>query len=261
MTIAIIGDIIIDEYVYGDSTRLSPEAPVAVVKHIKTEQRPGGAANVFANVQSLMDDVVMSVECDNPPRKVRVFSRGHYVTRIDYEGKHDWKIVDNYQDADLIIISDYDKGCFNHLCQIPNLNLKKTIVDVKKELRYYDGAWCIKPNKQEFEQYKGSWNSFDELYDIMNDAMLEFGFAHVIVTLGADGVAYGNEDGYFENYPSCAVEVADVTGAGDTFISVLGVALHNGYDMVDAIKLANEAAGIAVSHLGTYVIKSTDIEL
>lgn len=256
--IAIIGDIIIDEYIFGDSTRLSPEAPVPIVKHIKTEHRGGGSANVFNNVQSLTNDVLLCTHSDNPPKKVRIFSRGHYISRLDYEGHHIWELSPEYKSADIVIISDYNKGSITNIKDIPDLP-KYTIVDPKKMLNHYSGAWCIKPNSAEFEQYAGKWESLDELYNLMALSISSLNITHLIVTLGPDGVAYMNNTGECEHIHSAASEVFDVTGAGDTFIAVLAYALDNNYQMIDAIKLANKAAGIAVSHLGTYVIKPSDI--
>ena len=256
--IAVIGDIIIDEYIYGDSTRLSPEAPVPVIKFKKKEARPGGALNVFENIKSLTDQVVMCTSSASPPIKSRIYSGNHYVTRIDYEGQdHNWQTSSDYKTADVVVISDYNKGAVN--VPLAGFDNKKTIVDPKRSLEMYTGCWCIKPNAIEFAEYAGNWNSIDQLFTLMKDAKRTLGVTHLIVTLGAEGVAYcGDECLHME---SLATEVFDVTGAGDTFTAALAYAIDTGETVVDAIKLANRAAGIAVAHQGTYIIKPNDLDL
>lgn len=256
--IAVIGDIIIDEYIFGESSRLSPEAPVPVVNHLNTVIRPGGANNVYHNIRALTDHVRMVTDCNNPPRKVRVFSRGHYITRIDYEGEHEWTTHHDYQHADVVVVSDYNKGAIQHLSHFPSLPAK-VIVDPKKSFDHYKGAWCIKPNRHEMEDNYGKWNSMHQLYELMDKAMHDHDFSHIIVTLGADGVAYKRKDSYSYHEPTQAAEVFDVTGAGDTFIATLAYAIDSGYGMIGALKLANKAAGVAVSHTGTYIIQKSDI--
>ena len=259
MSIAVIGETMIDRYVYGVCERISPEAPVPIVKHLRTEDRPGGAANVYHNIKSLTSDVELSVECDNPPIKMRVFAQDHYMSRIDFnDGGNDWKILDNYKDADIIVVSDYNKGLFNKLSDInPNPNARY-IVDPKKSLDHYNGAWCLKPNRLEFEQYVGKWNSDRMLITNMEYVLFQLELQHLVVTLGSEGVAYMS-DTTFIKYPAHTVEVSDPTGCGDTFISVLAWAIHDGRTMDEAIKLANKAASVAVSHLGTYIIQPGDI--
>lgn len=263
MTIAVIGEIMVDRYVYGVCERISPEAPVPIVKHLRTEDRPGGAANVYHNIKSLMDEVVLSVECEHPPVKMRVFAQDHYMSRIDFnDGGNNWLIRDNYRDADIIVVSDYNKGLFKHLDYIKHHNSHaKYIVDPKKSLEHYSGAWCLKPNKVEFENHAGKWTTLEQLKEKMECTISELLLEHLIVTLGSDGVAYMSRTGKFVKFPAQVVEVNDPTGCGDTFISTLAVILHHGGDMIEAIKMANKAASVAVSHLGTYIIKPSDLGL
>ncbi len=257
MTIGVIGDIIIDEYIYGESYRLSPEAPVPVVDFVRKEIRSGGAANVFENLKSLTDDVVMCVYCENPPKKQRIYAGDHYITRIDYPGDNIWKIDESYRNTDCVVFSDYDKGAIDDFQKYLTLDIP-VIVDPKKNLDFYRGAWCIKPNKKEFERYSGKWNSIKELEYLMKKSFKELQTRNLIVTLGKDGVAYydGKE---FLHIRSEKVEVYDVTGAGDTFTAVLSWSIHLGKDMIHSLILANKAAAISVQHQGTYVIKPEDI--
>lgn len=261
MTIAVIGETMIDRYLYGEVSRISPEAPVAIVKHMSTMDKPGGAANVFANIKSLMNDVVLSVKCENPPIKMRVFAQNHYVTRIDFnDGGNDWELLDNYRDVEYVVVSHYAKGLFTRLEELPNLP-QKTIVDPKLPLRNYKGAWCIKPNKIEFQNDYGKWSDINQLFVYMEAAINDHGFTHLLVTMGEDGIAYGNNEGFFKHFSGHKVDLTDPTGCGDTVISVLAYALHSGYSMVDAIELANKAGSIAVSHAGTYIINPQDLGL
>lgn len=224
--ISVIGDIIIDEYIFGHTNRLSQEAPVGIINHIKTEQRPGGAHNVYNNIKSLTNDVKLCVTCENPPKKTRVYSGNHYITRIDYEGSyHKWDISYDYKDSDILVVSDYNKGCIKHINDFIDRPYK-TMVDPKKPLQFYKNAWLIKPNRHEFEQCAGKWCSLDELFDLMAMAINNLEIKHLIVTLGEDGVAYRHRNGYYDHLHSKAVEVADICGAGDTFLATLAYAIH-----------------------------------
>lgn len=256
--IAIIGDILLDKYTYGTSTRLSAEVPVPIVLHNQSIVKPGGAANVYENIKSLTDDVVLSVKCDNPPIKERIMANGYQIARVDYEGDwHKWEILDDYKKADILVLSDYSKGCIKRMSDFTDGNAK-IIVDPKKPLQEYSGAWCLKPNRVEFESYLGKWKTLEQLKGLMETAVSELNLSHLIVTLGEDGIAYYNHDTFYHE-PTQAVEVKCVNGCGDTFLAVLAVYIDRGYTMIDAIKMANRAAGISVSHQGTYVIKPSDL--
>ena len=256
--IAVIGDIILDKYIYGEATRLSPEAPVPVIKFKREETRSGGALNVFKNIKSLTDNVVMCTASDSPPIKTRIYSGNHYVARIDYEDQdHRWTTSDAALGADIIVVSDYNKGAVTLPLQFNKGT--KTIVDPKRSLDCYKNSWCLKPNAVEFSAWSGPWSNITELFGLMLAAKRDLNVEHLIVTLGADGVAYcGTECVHF---PSNATEVFDVTGAGDTFTATLAYAIDQGTSMIDAIKLANRASGVAVSHQGTYIIKPEDLDI
>jgi len=256
--ISIIGDVLIDEYIYGNSVRLSPEAPVPVVKFSHKETKPGGAGNVYENIKSLTNNVTLCTSSKNLPVKQRIICDNHYITRIDYNDDNTiWNTSYNSNKTDIFVISDYNKGSIS--TPIPSdILIKPTIVDPKKYLSEYSGCFCIKPNKLEFELYAGKWNSIDELSELMKRSRKNLKIDHLVVTLGPDGVAYYGEDFYY--IPSPKQEAFDVTGAGDTFLAVMSVSLYNGNSMIKSIETANKASGIAVSHKGTYVIKPEDIE-
>lgn len=251
MSIAIYGDLIQDLYIYGTSERLSPEAPVPVVKYQSCETRMGGAGNVYKNLQSLTKNVTLCTTGENIPEKTRVFSDGHYVTRIDKEGNSTWN--HHYTQSDFTIVSDYAKGAIEAL-DWSNLS-GKIIVDPKGSLEKYRHSWCVKPNSNEFKYM----DTKETLELSMKAARESLCIEHLIVTLGADGAAYYGPDGY-HHIAGIPVEVSDVTGAGDTFTAVLVWSLDSGNTMLDSLRMANKAASIAVKHRGCYVIQKSDLQ-
>jgi len=263
MKIAVLGDLIEDVYVYGKVLRISPEAPVPVFNIEKTETKSGGAHNVFKNIKSLTEDVVLCTKLPkNPIQKIRYLADGHYLFRADNENLESliWESSSEYKTADIIVISDYNKGCIKDFQSLGVSD--RSIVDPKKPLSFYSGAWCIKPNKNEFIQSEGGWNSDYELTQLMISCINKYNFTHLIITLGSDGVVYmNNTELSLIKIMSSAKEVYDVTGAGDTFTAVLAYGLSKNMTMLESINLANRAAGIAVSKSGTYVISKTDLEL
>jgi len=256
MKIAVIGDVLIDEYVYGVVERISPEAPVPVLKFSHSKEMPGGAGNVYENIKSLTLESVLCTSSTNPPRKTRCIADGYNLLRVDREQHPTWKHSDEWQTADIVVVSDYNKGAIDG--QWWRNTTARIIVDPKKDLFFYKGVWCLKPNRKEFETTFGKWTSLNQLQELMHNAAHELNVAHLIVTLGSEGVAYCGPTGWL-SIPSEGQEVFDVTGAGDTFTAVLAYGISKNLDMVNAIKLANKAAGVAVSHRGTYVIQPTDI--
>ena len=254
--IVVIGDIIIDEYVYGTSTRLSPEAPVPVVKHEKTERKLGGAGNVYNNIKSLTDDVTLigyrndttdwpvELFCTHMPLKQRIYADKHYITRIDREQKIDNSTLFDYVKKRVhnctVVISDYNKGTIQdpqRLIKILKDNGCYVIVDPKQHLDLYAGADVIKPNKQEYEEYN---NGVD---------------TDMVVTLGADGYMINGT-----HYPTQQQEVYDVTGAGDTFLAVMSYFLDFGESLEFACEMANKGAGVSVQHNGVYVVHWKDLD-
>ena len=254
--IVVIGDIIIDEYVYGTSTRLSPEAPVPVVKHEKTERRLGGAGNVYNNIKSLTDDVTLigyrndttdwpvELFCTHMPLKQRIYADKHYVTRIDREQTIDNSTLFDYVKKRVhnctVVISDYNKGTIQdpqRLIKILKDNGCYVIVDPKQHLDLYAGADVIKPNKQEYEEYN---NGVD---------------TDMVVTLGADGYMIN-----CTHYPTQQQDVYDVTGAGDTFLAVMSYFLDFGESLEFACEMANKGAGVSVQHNGVYVVHWKDLD-
>ena len=254
--IVVIGDIIIDEYVYGTSTRLSPEAPVPVVKHVKTERKLGGAGNVYNNIKSLTNDVELigyrndktdwpvELRTTQMPIKQRIYADKHYVTRVDREETINNSSLFDYVSKRVhnctVVLSDYNKGTLQdpqRLIQILKNNGCYIIVDPKQHLDLYSGADIIKPNKQEYKEYD---NGVD---------------TNMIVTLGKDGYMINGT-----HYPTQTQDVYDVTGAGDTFLAVMSYFVDRGDSLEFACEMGNKGAGVSVKHNGVYVVHWKDLD-
>lgn len=253
MKIAVIGDVIQDVFIYGECYKLNPEGPAPLISHQKTIKKLGGAANVVDNLKNL--GLSPDFFCPNtqPSRKTRIYAGNHIVCRLD-EDVISAKVNIDYQnfDYDLIIISDYNKGAIENCSKIIK-NSKKVFVDPKKDFRNYTGAFCIKPNKLEFEKFFGPVNE-GNLIRLARENDHEL----VIVTLGAEGCMYAYR-GDVRRIPVTVNEVSDVTGAGDCFMAALVYAVSKGYDIHQAIEMANKGAGVSVAHHGTYMLSKNDL--
>ena len=251
MKVLVIGDVIIDKYIYGTSERLSPEAPVPVVKHLREVETLGGAGLVYENLKSLGVDVTL-MESDHGYRsvKTRVICDGHYVTRIDDDKRASGNAVladvlsNDFSQYEYVILSDYDKGVLDNAKEIiAHINTFgcKVLVDPKRPASYYEGAWLIKPNMLEESQYgfgQHHWNW------IITDAKGP-------VRARINKVMYTVEPEQ--------VEVSDVTGAGDCFLATFVYGLTKGYDHTRCLELAVKGATEAVKHVGTHILKEADL--
>ena len=249
--VLVIGDIIIDRYIYGTSTRLSPEAPVPVVTQERTEESLGGAGLVYKNLKSLGVDASL-YEPDQPASiKTRVMCDGHYVTRIDNDYIADgYDVLEDLQEFpfhkyNYVILSDYNKGVLDfaeQVIQLANEAGCRVIVDPKRSADHYKGAWLVKPNRKEFE---------------------ELGFSkwlgNIITTSAADPVIAQIDTEYF-SIDVESLEVADVTGAGDCFLAGFVYALTKGYDYQKSIELAVRGSTESVKHVGTYILTEKDLQ-
>ena len=251
MKVLVIGDIIIDKYITGTSTRLSPEAPVPVVSQQDCWEQLGGAALVHTNLVSLGVDVEM-LDLSYPKCvKTRVLCDGHYVTRIDQDYETDGeKTLDiikekDFSAYDIVILSDYNKGVLEYSQQIIDHINKydcKIIVDPKRHVSCYDGAWLVKPNRKEFE---------------------ELGFTNwtgnIIITAASDPTIAQIDSEYY-TIETDPVEVSDVTGAGDCFLAAFVYGMSQGKSYEDCLRLAVKGATESVKHVGTYVVKPEDLQ-
>jgi D-beta-D-heptose 7-phosphate kinase/D-beta-D-heptose 1-phosphate adenosyltransferase len=249
--VLVIGDIIIDKYIYGTSNRLSPEAPVPVVSQERTVETVGGAGLVYENLKSLGVDVTL-YEYDQPKSvKTRVMCDGHYVTRIDNDYHANGKeILDDilnkdFQWYDYVVLSDYAKGVLSEAYEIIEHVNKfgcKVIVDPKDHYTLYEGAWLVKPNEKEFTELD---------FDLWQ--------SNIIVTHAGNNVhAIIDKESY--DIPVETVEVSDVTGAGDCFLAAFVYGLTRDYDYTKSLELAVKGSRKSVQQVGTYILQQRDLE-
>jgi D-beta-D-heptose 7-phosphate kinase/D-beta-D-heptose 1-phosphate adenosyltransferase len=249
--VLVIGDVIIDKYIYGTSTRISPEAPVPVITYIEEKETRGGAGLVYENLKSLGVNVDMFETPGEVSVKTRIICDGHYITRIDDDAQANGTEVlkrvqeTNFSQYDYVILSDYNKGVLDEAREIiKHINTFncKIIVDPKENQWFYEGAWLVKPNYSEFESLE-----FDN-------------WQGNIITTNAGEEVIATIDGKRYEVPVDNLEVADVTGAGDCFLASFVYALTKGYDCEKAIKVAVRGSTESVKHAGTYILKKADLE-
>ena len=297
--VLVAGDVMLDRYWWGTVSRISPEAPVPVLKLEKVTSTAGGAANVAANVQSLgaqaflvgaigadeggrlLPEVLASckVAADNlvslvnrpTTTKTRIVAHQQHVVRIDDEDAQPldaknaqavWKKIEQIlPDVDVVILSDYAKGC---LCQSVLANTietarrlgKPVLVDPKgKNYLKYLGATLLTPNKGEAAAASGVEIHDDAAIEIAGEKLLdEVNLDSLLITLGEDGMQLFEKNKQSQNFPAVARKVYDVTGAGDTVIAALAIALGANADLATAAQIANAAAGLAVEQIGTAAV-------
>lgn len=301
--ICVIGDIMLDRYMLGNVTRISPEAPVQVFDIKKTEPKLGGAANVSLNVKKLNAEPLLIgvigkdiegeilkqvlieqnqntdglIECDDRPTtcKTRVIASSHHLLRIDSESKKEISakiekkitgiIYDNAEDFEIIILQDYNKGLLTKslikkIIDFSKSNKKKILVDPKFDNFFrYKNTFVFKPNRKELEDAFGKKAKNDgELIKICRELLNKIKCDNLVLTLGEHGMRVFNKSGGKLNIHSVktrARKVSDVSGAGDTVISTLAVALVGGADIIESVEIANIAAGIVVEEVGIIPIE------
>jgi len=287
--VLVVGDVMLDRYWHGGTSRISPEAPVPVVHINNIEDRPGGAGNVALNIASLGshasllsitgDDeaaLILEKKCQaacvephlqkvpNIPTvtKLRVISQHQQLIRLDFEEKefefnHDPFITKFHtllENSGALILSDYGKGTLKNISQYITAAKQKSIpvlVDPKgKDFNRYKGASLLTPNKKEFESVVGQCKTESELLQKAQNALQQNDIEALLVTRGPEGMTLIRKDQAEFHLPARAREVYDVTGAGDTVIATVGAALAAGANIETAVNLANTAAGIVVGKLG-----------
>lgn len=296
--ILVVGDVMLDRYWSGDSSRISPEAPVPVVKVGNIENRPGGAANVALNIAALgagtkllgltgqdeearlLTEHMASVDvtcdfqqCRDYPTitKLRVLSRGQQVIRLDFE--EDFaavdtrplldKVAENIGNYQVMIISDYNKGALGEVQQmIQTARAKgvKVLVDPKGcDFEKYRGATLLTPNLSEFEAVVGHCKDEQELVEKARRLIAELELEALLVTRSEKGMTLIRNGEEEFHLPALAQEVYDVTGAGDTVISVLAAALSAGSSIEQACALANAGASVVVGKIGTSTVSPIEL--
>lgn len=256
--IAVIGDFILDEYVYGEMSKISSESPIPIFQELYSEFRDGGSGNVAANLRAFGEEVKHFHDFRHKPVKRRYVCNNHIVFRADIEeylpnGNINFDLLG----VEYCIISDYGKG-FIHLAQDIVKKCKDAgcfvIVDPKKELSNYAGADIVKLNKKEFVEYTGHEN-----LKSANEIRKQHNFGALVITLSEKGIYLSSNE--FEGYIPCENhQVADVTGAGDVFIAAMTHFLNVGNSLFDACQKANILAAISVTKFGTYVLTEEDIK-
>jgi len=289
--ILVVGDVMLDRYWFGDVERISPEAPVPIVKIVRTDERPGGAANVARNAAALgarttllsvtgadeagatlerllaADHVETSFHRDPAlptTVKMRVVARQQQLLRIDFETTPSHEVLATkladfdrlLARADLLLLSDYGKGGLAHIATMIERARafgKPVLVDPKgDDWERYRGATVITPNRGEFRQVVGRWRDAGEMTAKALALRAALGVTALLVTRSEEGMSLYTADGALD-IPAVAREVYDVSGAGDTVIAALGTLLGAGADLPSAVRIANEAAGVVVGKLGTAV--------
>lgn len=290
----------LDRYVIGTVSRISPEAPVPVLAAVRDDNRPGGAANVAANIVAMEGDATIlavvgedeafvelerllhslgvstSFVCDpqgQTTQKTRLVVGSQQIARVDRDiqlhGDMQKKLLGAFRQQapsyDLIVFSDYAKGSLDRLPEflaIANELKIPTLIDPKRTSpEFYRGAHLLKPNNSEFISLFGSYSSDEQLVELGRKAVADLSLQHLVVTRGSLGMVVISAGGAARFIPTYARDVFDVSGAGDTVLAALAVDLARGRDVTDAALKANIAAGIAVSHPGTYVVSRKEIEI
>lgn len=297
--ILVIGDVMLDQYWLGETSRISPEAPVPVINIEDMENRLGGAANVAANAISVGAEVTLigMVGCDeNGDRllelldatnihtkiirkencrtstKLRVVSRNQQLLRLDHENSREE--TDNTEVLEVceqqisghgtIVISDYDKGAvagIRRIIEAAREAGKRIIVDPKgTSFDKYRNASIITPNYQEFRQVAGECADEEELENKALGMCRELNLDALLVTRSEHGMSLFMHGQPARHFPTQAREVYDVTGAGDTVVGLFASAVSADYPIADAVKIANLGAGVAVSRLGTVAVTTEELD-
>jgi len=305
--ICIIGDVMLDQYLLGEVTRISPEAPVQVFETRESEPKLGGAANVSLNIKSLGsnpfligvvgDDANAEIlkrvmirnnqiidglitEKSRPTTcKTRVIADSHHLIRIDSESKKDIvketqkKIFDllnkNINKIEVIILQDYNKGVLTkdvikQVIEYSKTKGIKVLVDPKFDNFFeYKDVFLFKPNKKEIEEAFGK--KAKELIEIQNigkELLNKINCEYLVCTLGENGIMMfenKNEEILISTFKTNARNVADVSGAGDTVISTIAVAISGGASVKDAVTISNFAAGLVVEEVGIVPIEKESL--
>jgi len=295
--ILVVGDVMLDRYWFGDVSRISPEAPVPIVRIEKREARLGGAANVARNAAALganagLLGVVGADEAGNEVEqmltsggiksflkrddaistiiKLRVIGRQQQMVRIDFEeAPTDTVLRDKLvqfkallADYDVIVLSDYAKGSLVNVADMiasARAAGKVVMVDPKgDDFTRYAGATVLTPNKSEMKRIVGSWNSEEQLTAKAQQLRAELKLDALLLTRSEEGMTLYTDGAQF-HMPAQAREVFDVSGAGDTVIATMACMLGTGAGWNEAVETANRAGGIVVGKLGTATVTRDEL--
>ena len=299
--VLVVGDAMLDRYWYGEVGRISPEAPVPIVKIDEVREFPGGAANVARNAAALgarvsflsvvgadepgaqlakllkRDRVQARLHQDRSIRttvKLRVIGhqqlRNQQLLRVDFETPPSHEVLASklrdfdqlLGEVDVVVLSDYGKGGLTHIARMISMARKAgkpVLVDPKgSDYSPYRGATLVTPNRSEFLQMAGPWKGESGLTARAQWLRRKLNTDALLITRGEEGMTLFR-DGTRFHVAAQARELSDVSGAGDTVIATLGVALAGGMRLKDAVRLANRAAGIVVGKFGTAVVTPREL--
>ena len=297
--ILVVGDVMLDTYWHGATSRISPEAPVPVVKVDRQEYRAGGAANVAINASMLgakvklhglvgedapsnilseilikqgIESFLHPVPGSKMLNKLRVISRQQQVIRLDFEDKYSRSnaqlIMPGFRAAlsevNVVVLSDYLKGTLSavdQLIEAANKQGVRVLVDPKgSDFTRYKGATIITPNLSELEAVVGHCSSEEQLERKANDLRDALDIETILLTRSEKGMTLYTRGQGAISLPARAQDVFDVTGAGDTVIATLATAISSGVNLVEAVNMANYAAGVVVSKLGTSTVSIGELK-
>lgn len=302
--VLVLGDAILDEYLSGDCSRISPEAPVPIVRVQSARRVLGGAANTAANIAALggrptliaaigddeagatlakcAQDIgidLRSVSNGAPTlRKTRVVSQHQQIVRLDYEqigapdAQSEALVLEVFEEcveaSDMVVMSDYAKGFLSEslaqqIIRLAHESGKQVIVDPRPQNReYYQGCDFVTPNWRESRGLLGLPDapSTPEAARAVAAELASAMAANVVLTLGSHGISFCSRTGHEQfEMPTLAKEVFDVSGAGDTVVATLALALASGADHMSAVMLANRAASVVVGKFGTATLTSEEL--
>ncbi len=295
--VLVVGDAMLDRYLFGEVERISPEAPVPVVRVTREEYRLGGAANVALNakalgpgvmlitvvgddeparkLEGLLKDCAVEVTLGRDPKlftcvKLRVIGRAQQLVRVDFENQPDHEVLaDMLTDFarlapqyDAVLFSDYGKGGLTHIPRMIELARaagKPVLVDPKgDDYGRYAGATVITPNRSELAQVIGSWKTEAQLKERAQRLRESHRLDGLLLTRSEEGMSLFDAAGHLQ-VPAQAREVFDVTGAGDTVIATLASMLACGMSLREAMPIANRAGGIVVGKFGTATVSYEEL--
>jgi len=299
--VLVVGDVMLDRYWFGDVDRISPEAPVPVVRIQDIDERLGGAANVARNIAALgaapmlmgvvgedeagrriheliqasgITDHVFDDAQAKTTVKLRVIGRQQQLLRADFESVPDHEVLveklDQFKallpEVQAVVLSDYGKGGLLHIQEMIQAAKARgaiVLVDPKgDDYARYAGATMLTPNRSEFTQVVGRWNTEAEMTEKAHRLRKELNLDHLLITRSEEGMSlYTMENGKPAevHVAARAREVFDVSGAGDTVIATLALMLAAGEPVVRAMEIANRAGGIVVGKLGTATVTAEEL--
>ncbi len=295
--VLVVGDVMLDRYWYGAVDRISPEAPVPVVRITREENRLGGCANVAFNAVSVGAQAsLLSVVGDDEAShllqdliaksgitpyfgrdaqlkttvKLRVIGRQQQLLRVDFENTPQNEVLSSQTqqfmqllpDHPVVLFSDYGKGGLAHVTDMiaaARKANKAVLIDPKgSDFSRYAGATCITPNRAELQQVVGGWNSEEELSTKAHNLRKQLQLDTVLLTRSEEGMTLFDAQGA-AHIAAQAREVFDVTGAGDTVIASLAALVAAGMSLHEAMPWANRAGGMVVGKFGTATVSYEEL--